>query len=179
MAVPQPFRGKIYDNITELIGNTPMVRLRKVTSGGAEVVVKKNTKFTKAAIKKLKEAKIDRLQVDVEEIAGGEVHRDRHRPAEALQRGGFVEGEVKDGAGQGGHQAGALGQREEGVGCDPAAARVGPAHECFRPDHSGRRGGDDRLELDAQAASVQGLAERFNRCQAVPGVAVARVVVNL
>jgi cysteine synthase len=32
--------GKIYDNITELIGNTPMVRLRKVTSGGAEVVVK-------------------------------------------------------------------------------------------------------------------------------------------
>ncbi len=32
--------GKIYDNITELIGNTPMVRLRKVTTGGAEVVVK-------------------------------------------------------------------------------------------------------------------------------------------
>src|SRR5437899_8813765 len=32
--------GKIYDNITELIGNTPMVRLHKVTSGGAEVVVK-------------------------------------------------------------------------------------------------------------------------------------------
>src|SRR5438132_8992033 len=32
--------GKIYDNITELIGNTPMVRLRKVTSGGAGVVVK-------------------------------------------------------------------------------------------------------------------------------------------
>src|SRR5437667_4040956 len=32
--------GKIYDNITERVGNTPMVRLRKVTSGGAEVVVK-------------------------------------------------------------------------------------------------------------------------------------------
>jgi cysteine synthase A len=32
--------GKIYDSITELIGNTPMVRLRKVMSGGAEVVVK-------------------------------------------------------------------------------------------------------------------------------------------
>jgi cysteine synthase len=32
--------GKIYDNITELIGNTPMVRLHRVTSGGAEVVVK-------------------------------------------------------------------------------------------------------------------------------------------
>jgi DNA-directed RNA polymerase subunit beta len=37
---------------------------------GQEVVVKKNTKFTKAAIKKLKEAKIDRMQVDPEEIFG-------------------------------------------------------------------------------------------------------------
>ncbi|HUJ13733.1 MAG TPA: cysteine synthase A [Thermoanaerobaculia bacterium] len=32
--------GKIYDNITQLIGNTPMVRLHKVPSGGAEVIVK-------------------------------------------------------------------------------------------------------------------------------------------
>src|SRR5207237_10284079 len=32
--------GKIYDNITELIGNTPMVRLHKVPNGGAEVIVK-------------------------------------------------------------------------------------------------------------------------------------------
>ena len=32
--------GKIYDNITELIGNTPMVRLNRVKSGGAEVIVK-------------------------------------------------------------------------------------------------------------------------------------------
>src|SRR5260370_16895252 len=37
---------------------------------GGETVVKKNTKFTKAAIKKLKEAKIDRLQVDIEEVQG-------------------------------------------------------------------------------------------------------------
>src|SRR5579862_5275562 len=37
---------------------------------GAETIVKKNTKFTKAAIKKLREAKIDRLQVDVEELVG-------------------------------------------------------------------------------------------------------------
>src|ERR1700677_2597111 len=37
---------------------------------GAEVVVKKNTKFTKAAIKKLKEAKIDRMQIDPEELVG-------------------------------------------------------------------------------------------------------------
>ncbi len=32
--------GRIYDNITQLIGNTPMVRLNRVLSGGAEVVVK-------------------------------------------------------------------------------------------------------------------------------------------
>ncbi len=37
---------------------------------GSEVVVKKGTKFTKAAIKKLREAKVDRLSVDVEELAG-------------------------------------------------------------------------------------------------------------
>src|SRR5512145_16815 len=37
---------------------------------GAETVVKRNTKFTKAAMKKLKEAKIDRLPADVEELAG-------------------------------------------------------------------------------------------------------------
>src|SRR5450432_1599480 len=35
---------------------------------GNEVIVKKNTKFTKAAMKKLKEAKIDRLPADVEEL---------------------------------------------------------------------------------------------------------------
>lgn len=32
--------GKIYDNITQLIGNTPMVRLNRLKSGGAEVIVK-------------------------------------------------------------------------------------------------------------------------------------------
>jgi DNA-directed RNA polymerase subunit beta len=37
---------------------------------GAEVIVKKNTKFTKAAIKKLREAKIDRLPIDLEELVG-------------------------------------------------------------------------------------------------------------
>src|SRR3979409_856157 len=37
---------------------------------GSEVIVKKNTKFTKAAMKKLKEAKIDRLPCDPEELTG-------------------------------------------------------------------------------------------------------------
>ncbi|MBX3220962.1 MAG: DNA-directed RNA polymerase subunit beta [Labilithrix sp.] len=37
---------------------------------GSETIVKKNTKFTKAAMKKLKEAKVDRLPADVEDLAG-------------------------------------------------------------------------------------------------------------
>jgi DNA-directed RNA polymerase subunit beta len=37
---------------------------------GNETIVKKNTKFTKAAIKKLRDSKIDRLPVDVEELTG-------------------------------------------------------------------------------------------------------------
>jgi DNA-directed RNA polymerase subunit beta len=37
---------------------------------GSEVVVKKNTKFTRAAIKKLKDAKIDRLPMEVAELIG-------------------------------------------------------------------------------------------------------------
>jgi cysteine synthase A len=32
--------GKIYDNITELIGRTPLVRLNRLSFGGAEVVLK-------------------------------------------------------------------------------------------------------------------------------------------
>jgi cysteine synthase A len=41
MAFPQPFRGKIYDDITQTIGHTPLIRLRRVTDGArAEVVVK-------------------------------------------------------------------------------------------------------------------------------------------
>src|SRR5579862_3803478 len=37
---------------------------------GAETIVKKNTKFTKAAIKKLRDGKIDRLPIDIEELVG-------------------------------------------------------------------------------------------------------------
>src|SRR5579864_327164 len=36
----------------------------------SEVIVKKNTKFTKAAIKKLRDAKVDRLPIDTEELVG-------------------------------------------------------------------------------------------------------------
>src|ERR1700760_1893305 len=37
---------------------------------GADVLVKKNTKFTRAAIRKMNEAKLERMQVDPEELAG-------------------------------------------------------------------------------------------------------------
>src|SRR5690606_31915515 len=37
---------------------------------GSETIVRRNTKFTRAAIKKLREAKLDRLSVDVEELIG-------------------------------------------------------------------------------------------------------------
>ncbi len=37
---------------------------------GSETVVRKNTKFTKAAIKKLRDGKVDRLPIDLEELVG-------------------------------------------------------------------------------------------------------------
>src|ERR1700712_4883910 len=37
---------------------------------GNEIIVKKNTKFTKAAMKKLRESKIDRLPADIEDLNG-------------------------------------------------------------------------------------------------------------
>src|SRR5215475_6175411 len=41
MSLVQPFRGKIYDDITQTIGHTPLVRLRRVVSdAGATVVAK-------------------------------------------------------------------------------------------------------------------------------------------
>ena len=49
---------------------SPASAPRATSRSSGEVLVKKNTKFTKAAIKKLKEAKIDRAAVDVEELVG-------------------------------------------------------------------------------------------------------------
>src|SRR5581483_7960743 len=39
MAFPQPFRGKIYDDITQTIGHTPLVRLRRVMGDTQATVV--------------------------------------------------------------------------------------------------------------------------------------------
>src|ERR1700748_2357550 len=36
-----PFRGRIYEDITQTVGNTPLIRLRRITSGcHAQVVAK-------------------------------------------------------------------------------------------------------------------------------------------
>src|ERR1019366_7647189 len=51
----------------DLLGGQRATRDIKV---GSEVIVKKNTKFTKAAIKKLREAKVDHLPIDLEELVG-------------------------------------------------------------------------------------------------------------
>src|SRR6516165_2872408 len=41
MATAEGIRGRIYDDITQTIGNTPLIRLRRVTDGcPAEVVAK-------------------------------------------------------------------------------------------------------------------------------------------
>jgi cysteine synthase A len=45
MAVPQPFRGKIYDDITQVIGHTPLVRLRRVVGDAKATVVAKLESF--------------------------------------------------------------------------------------------------------------------------------------
>ncbi len=45
MSFPQPFRGKIYDDITQTIGNTPLVRLQRVVGNAKGIVVAKLESF--------------------------------------------------------------------------------------------------------------------------------------
>jgi cysteine synthase A len=45
MAFPQPFRGKIYDDVTQAIGHTPLVRLRRVVDGARATVAAKPESF--------------------------------------------------------------------------------------------------------------------------------------
>ena len=45
MSVPQPFRGKIYDDITQVIGHTPLIRLRRVIGETRASVVAKPESF--------------------------------------------------------------------------------------------------------------------------------------
>lgn len=45
MAFPQPFRGKIYDDITQCIGHTPLVRLRRVVGDCKATVCAKMESF--------------------------------------------------------------------------------------------------------------------------------------
>src|SRR5215204_3082308 len=45
MAVSQSFRGRIYDDITQTIGHTPLIRLRRVVGDAKGVVVAKLESF--------------------------------------------------------------------------------------------------------------------------------------
>jgi cysteine synthase A len=45
MAFPQPFRGRIYDSITQTIGHTPLVRLRRVVGDSPATVAAKLESF--------------------------------------------------------------------------------------------------------------------------------------
>jgi len=45
MAASQPFRGRIYDDITQTIGHTPLIRLRRVVGDGKATVAAKLESF--------------------------------------------------------------------------------------------------------------------------------------
>src|SRR5712691_1158996 len=45
MPFPQPFRGKIYDDVTQTIGHTPLIRLRRVVGDAKGTVVVKPESF--------------------------------------------------------------------------------------------------------------------------------------
>src|SRR5438093_3809081 len=45
MPFPQPFRGKIYDDITQTIGHTPLIRLRRVVGDAKAAVIVKPESF--------------------------------------------------------------------------------------------------------------------------------------
>src|SRR5713226_5464005 len=45
MPFPQPFRGKIYDDITQAIGHTPLIRLRRVVGPSQATVAAKLESF--------------------------------------------------------------------------------------------------------------------------------------
>src|SRR5438552_10940087 len=45
MAFPQPFRGKIYEDITQTIGHTPLIRLRRVVGDCKAILVVKPESF--------------------------------------------------------------------------------------------------------------------------------------
>src|SRR5438067_4676366 len=45
MAFPQPFRGKVYDDIPQTIGNTPLIKLRRVVGNAKATVAAKMENF--------------------------------------------------------------------------------------------------------------------------------------
>src|SRR5438132_6109787 len=72
MPFPQPFRGKIYDDITQAIGHTPLVRLRHVVGDSKAMIVAKLENFNPLWSVK------DRIGVSMIDAAeaDGRIHKD-------------------------------------------------------------------------------------------------------
>src|SRR5664280_1449363 len=118
-----------------------------------------------------------RGQALVEQVAGGEVHRDRQRPTGVRPRPDLAQGTVQDVAGERPDQAGVLGQRDEVIRWDQAAVGVLPADQGLGADDVPGADADLGLVVQDQLVAVQRPAQVPEQRQLRRGVAVdGRVV---
>ena len=94
-------------------------------------------------------------QALVEQVAGGQVHRDGQRPAGIGPGARLREGGVQDVAGERADQPGVLGERDELVGKDQAALGVLPAHQGLGADDLAGADADLGLVVQDELAAVQ------------------------
>ena len=112
-----------------------------------EVLVKKNRKFTKGAIRKLQESGVDLLPIDLDELVGKVVGEGRHRRVD--RRGSPP---VQRGADRGQARRAARSRRREGRGSlhrQPQRRPVPPQHAAHRQAPGPRRGGHGDLSPPA------------------------------
>lgn len=50
MTFPLPFRGRLYDHITECIGHTPLVKLHRVVGGAHATVAGKGERYLSTSL---------------------------------------------------------------------------------------------------------------------------------
>ena len=92
----QPFRGRIYDDITQTIGNTPLIRFRRVVGDAKATVVAKLENFNPLwSVKdRIGVAMIEAAEKRRQDQQGHRDHRadhrqHRHRPGLHLRRQGL------------------------------------------------------------------------------------------
>src|SRR5660397_36663 len=118
-----------------------------------------------------------RGQALVEQVAGGEVHRDRQRPTGVRPGPDLAQGTVQDVAGERPDQAGVLGQRDEVIRWDQAAVGVLPADQGLGADDVPGADADLGLVVQDQLVAVQRPTQVPEQRQLRRGVAVdGRVV---